>query len=167
MPHSPQTARSPLAPNGVEVAPSLQETSAGQPWMVDLARLYRAAETILSTAPDKEGTEIFLGSQYTLTSPVRVIRTDWAILDHWLALRTGQATQTPGTPSEKVEYVVLYRKDHELKHQMLALGEFAFLRAITAGGDMAGAEEIALGQDENFDLDQSLKTWARAGLLQS
>lgn len=147
---------------GVEFAAFVADhkPAAQMPFLPDVARLDRAwldayhaadAPTLGADALNVET----LGAQTLVPHPAfRLIPSRYPLADLWHAARAGDLSQMPDVP--RPQWALVTRPDLAVKVHGLDPIEGEFFRRLAVGRPLAEASELALAEDENFDLTQAL-----------
>lgn len=137
------------------------EALAHVPYLPDVARLelalrdsYHAADHIPLT-PDALAAippERLEGTRLPLAPSVRLLRSDWPIVEIWAYTMRDGAPKPAGTGQD----VAVLRQGFDPEPVALPAGGFAFLRALQSGAPLGRATELALQDTPDFDPGVSL-----------
>lgn len=158
-------------PEFLQAAPGIENA----PYLPDVARLDRAwlaahlavDETPLTAdALGEGGPEHLAAKSLPLHASVQLVNLSWDIHDVWRANRAeGDASCDTRAVSCTRQGVAIWRPQHEVRSQVLALHEAEFLAAMAEGCSLSVAASRALKIDSNFDVSQMFAGAIAAGVF--
>jgi hypothetical protein len=137
-------------------------------WTRDVARLDRAwLESHLSEdgpvldpgSLSEQDQALLLDGTVRLHPSVRVVVTDWEVLEVWKSARIGALAGASHIINDSSEIVLYWRPHHEVMDRRLSSAEAAFLLALKGGTTLSGACADVLAEIPSADLT-ALVAWA-------
>ena len=146
------------------------------PYLSDIARLdrawlnvYFAADTAPITADEVAALAGRVGGidsqQLNLCAATAIVSLDYAVALIWQKLKESGYLSAVIKISKKPEYALIWRQNSTVLIRSLPSAEFAFLTGLNAGLNLGKAAEIAVVEDEDFNLAELFSKVITAGLL--
>jgi len=139
------------------------------PYLPDVARLEWAVDEA-SRAADHEGTaeailaalgripaERITAQRFVLDPSCRFVVSEYPVLRIWHVHQPAFDGDMDVKFDTGTEHLLVRREADAVVIERLAAGDFAFLRALNTGGDLAAALEAATAADPLFDLGTALR----------
>ncbi len=164
---------------GGEFAPFLEQHRLTQPWphVPDVARLewaldeaHRAADADGSAERTFAALAGVPGAQVAQLQLVpdpscRMLRSRFPVLRIWRGYQDATEAIAAGNSNAGIDLLLIRRDSGADGIERLCAGDHAWMDALVAGADLAGALDAALSAEATFDLTTALRTYIGNGTL--